>query len=206
MATPETLRKHRVVIVPADNPVRIHAVRELFKEYAASLSFDLCFQGFEEELARLPGEYAPLSGMLLLGLVDDQVAGCVAFRRLDGEMAGEHGDLIGGSDLCEMKLCEMKRLYVRPGFRGCGLGAELIRSILECAAAVGYKKMRLDTVPSEMGKAVEMYRRIGFVEIPPYRKNPVPGAKYMELDLQDWKTALTQPAGQAQVLRNAKVT
>jgi len=194
VATPEAIPKRRIVIVPADNPVRIDAVRELFKEYAASLSFDLCFQGFEEEMARLPGEYAPWSGMLLLGLVDDQVAGCVAFRRLEGEMAG-------ASDVCEMK-----RLYVRPEFRGCGLGAELIGSILECAAAVGYKKMRLDTVPSEMGKAVEMYRRIGFVEIPPYRKNPVPGAKYMELDLQDWKTALTQPAGQAQVLRNAKVT
>jgi GNAT superfamily N-acetyltransferase len=206
MATPETLRKRRVVIVPADNPVRIHAVRELFKEYAASLSFDLCFQGFAEELARLPGEYAPLSGMLLLGLVDDQVAGCVALRRLVGEMAGEHGDIFGGSDVRDMKLCEMKRLYVRPEFRGCGLGAELISSILECAAAVGYKKMRLDTVPSEMGKAVEMYRRIGFVEIPAYRKNPVPGAKYMELDLQAWKTAISQRARQAQAHQNSKVT
>lgn len=182
MATPEPIPKRRIAIVPTDNPVRLAAVRELFKEYAASLSFNLCFQGFEQELARLPGEYAPWSGMLLLGLVDDQPAGCVALHRLEGEMAGEHGDLFGGSDVCEMK-----RLYVRPEFRGCGLGAELVNSILECAAAVGYRKMRLDTVPSEMSKAVEMYRKIGFLEIPPYRKNPVPGAKYMELNLQNWR-------------------
>lgn len=182
MATPEIIPKRRIAIVPADNPVRIAAVRELFKEYAASLSFNLCFQNFEEELARLPGEYAPWSGMLLLGLVDDQPAGCVASHRLEGEMAGGHGNLLGGSDVCEMK-----RLYVRPAFRGCGVGAELVNSILECAAAIGYRKMRLDTVPSEMGKAVEMYRKIGFVEIPPYRKNPVPGAKYMEVNIQKWR-------------------
>lgn len=185
MATPEIIPERRIAIVPADNPVRIAAVRELFKEYAASLSFNLCFQNFEEELARLPGEYAPWSGMLLLGLADDQPAGCVASHRLEGEMAGEHGDLFGGSDVCEMK-----RLYVRPEFRGCGVGAELVNSILECAAAIGYRKMRLDTVPTEMGKAVEMYRKIGFVEIPPYRKNPVPGAKYMEVNLQNWRAEL----------------
>jgi GNAT superfamily N-acetyltransferase len=176
------IRKHRISIVPADNPVRIEAVRELFKEYAASLSFNLCFQSFEEELARLPGEYAPWSGMLLLGLMEDQAAGCVAFHRLEGEMAGPHGDLHNGSEVCEMK-----RLYVRPEFRGSGLGRELIDSILNCAAAVGYRRMRLDTVPSEMGKAVEIYRKLGFVEIPAYRPNPIPGAKYMELDLRGWQ-------------------
>ena len=181
MATAETIPKRRIAIVPADNAVRIDAVRELFTEYAASLSFNLCFQGFETELAELPGEYAPWSGLLLLGLVDDQAAGCVAMRRLDGEMAGQHGEIFGGSDVCEMK-----RLYVRPQFRGCGLGRELIAAILRSAAAVGYRKMRLDTVPSEMAKAVEMYRQLGFVEIPPYRKNPVPGAKYMELNVQSW--------------------
>src|SRR5207248_914645 len=141
-ATP--IRKARISIVPADNPVRIEAVRQLFQEYAASLSFNLCFQSFEEELARLPGEYAPLPGMLLLGLVDDQVAGCVAFHRLEGEMAGRHGEGGGVADICEMK-----RLYVRPEFRRCGLGKELIDSILNCAAAVGYRWIRLDTVPTE---------------------------------------------------------
>ena len=172
----------RVVIVPADNPVRIGAIRELFKEYAASLSFNLCFQSFEEELARLPGEYAPWSGMLLLGLVDDQAAGCVAMHRLEGGMAGVHGELYGGSDVCEMK-----RLYVRPEFSNCGLGRELIYAILNCAAAIGYCKMRLDTIPSEMGRAVEIYQKLGFVEIEPYRVNPIPGAKYLELDIKLWQ-------------------
>ena len=183
----------RIVIVPADNPVRIEAIRELFKEYAASLSFNLCFQGFEEELARLPGEYAPWSGMLLLGLVDDQAAGCVALHRLEGEMAGQHGELFGGSDVCEMK-----RLYVRPEFRGCGLGRELVDSILNCAAAIGYRRMRLDTVPGEMGRAVEMYLKLGFVEIEPYRVNPILGAKYLELDITSWQANSAVRATHAQ--------
>lgn len=183
----------RIVIVPADNPVRIEAVRELFKEYAVSLSFNLCFQGFEEELARLPGEYAPWSGMLLLGLVDDQSAGCVALHRLEGEMAGQPGELLGGSDVCEMK-----RLYVRPEFRGCGLGGELVDSILKCAAAIGYRRMRLDTVPGEMGRAVEMYLKLGFVEIEPYRVNPIPGAKYLELDIKSWQANSAVRATHAQ--------
>jgi GNAT superfamily N-acetyltransferase len=183
----------RIVIVPADNPVRIEAIRELFKEYAASLSFNLCFQSFEEELARLPGEYGPWSGMLLLGLVDDQAAGCVAMHRLEGELAEPHGELYGGSDVCEMK-----RLYVRPEFRKCGLGRELIDAILNCAAAIGYRKMRLDTVPNEMGRAVEIYQKLGFVEIEPYRLNPIPGAKYMELDIKSWQARNGQTAHQSQ--------
>jgi putative acetyltransferase len=178
----QPIRKPRIAIVPADNPVRIEAVRKLFQEYAESLSFNLCFQSFAEELARLPGEYAPWTGMLLLGLADDQPAGCVALHRLEGEMAGAHGELFGGSDVCEMK-----RLYVRPQFRGCGLGRELVAAILNCAAAIGYHRVRLDTVPSEMGAAVEMYRKIGFTEIAPYRSNPIPGAKYMELDVRAWQ-------------------
>src|SRR5437588_3728973 len=149
----------RVAIVPADNPVRIEAVRELFEEYAASLSFNLCFQSFEEELARLPGEYAPWSGMLLLGLVDDQPAGCVALHRLDGEMAGDEDGL--GSP----NVCEMKRLFVRPQFRGCGLGQQLVDAVLKVASAIGYRRMRLDTIPNEMSTAVELYRKLGFVEI-----------------------------------------
>jgi len=180
--------QYRISIVPADNPIRIEAVRTLFKEYAASLSFNLCFQSFEEELAGLPGEYAPWSGMLLLGLVNDHVAGCVAFHHLDGEMAGVDGELHGGSDVCEMK-----RLYVRPEFRGCGLGGELIDCILQCATAVGYRRIRLDTVPNEMAKAVEIYHKLGFREIAPYSTNPVPGAKYMELDLRLWRERLHTP-------------
>lgn len=181
---PTPIRRQRIAVVPADNSVRIEAVRQLFKEYAASLSFNLCFQSFEEELARLPGEYAPTSGMLLLGLVDDQVAGCVAFHRLDGEMAAGHNESV------DSKVCEMKRLYVRPQFRGFGIGRELVDSILTCAAAVGYRWIRLDTIPTEMGKAVEIYRKLGFREITPYRMNPIAGAKYMELDLKEWQASL----------------
>lgn len=185
LAYTQAIRKRHIAIVPADNPVRIDAVRKLFREYAESLSFNLCFQSFDQELARLPGEYAPWSGMLLLGLVDDQAAGCVALHRLEGEMAGGHGELFGGSDVCEMK-----RLYVRPEFRGCGLGRELVNAILKCAAAIGYRRMRLDTIPDEMASAVEMYRKIGFVEIAPYRLNPIPGARYLELDIRTWQARL----------------
>jgi putative acetyltransferase len=189
MAHVQPIRKPHIIIVPADNPVRIDAVRKLFQEYAGSLSFNLCFQSFAEELARLPGEYAPWSGMLLLGLVEDQPAGCVALHRLEGEMADAHGELFGGSDVCEMK-----RLYVRPEFRGCGLGRELVNAILKCAAAIGYRRMRLDTIPNEMAAAVEMYRRLGFVEIAPYRVNPIPGAKYLELDIRAWLAQIADMA------------
>ncbi|HJW98558.1 MAG TPA: GNAT family N-acetyltransferase [Terriglobales bacterium] len=192
MRSQPPIRKRRITIVPADNPVRLEAVRQLFKEYAASLSFNLCFQSFEEELARLPGEYAPWSGMLLLGLADDRPAGCVALHRLEGEQAGDHGELFGGSDVCEMK-----RLFVRPEYRGCGVGRELIDSILRSAVAIGYRRMRLDTIPTEMARAVGIYLSLGFVEIAPYRPNPIPGAKYMELDLKrsqaQWAAAEATP-------------
>jgi GNAT superfamily N-acetyltransferase len=182
VATAETFHGSRIAVVAADDPIRIEAVRELFREYAASLSFNLCFQGFEEELARLPGEYASPFGMLLLGLVDNRSAGCVALHRLGGDMARECVDVSGTPDLCEMK-----RLFVRSEFRSCGLGHELVDAILKCAAAIGYRRMRLDTVPSEMSTAVHLYRKLGFVEISPYRVNPVAGATYMELDLKDWQ-------------------
>ncbi|HWC19177.1 MAG TPA: GNAT family N-acetyltransferase [Terriglobales bacterium] len=186
-ATAEAVCNHRIAIVPADNPVRIEAVRELFKEYAASLSFNLCFQSFEDELAKLPGEYAPWSGMLLLGLVDDQAAGCVALHRIGHIQMEEDNEIIA-----ELDLCEMKRLYVRPQFRGCGLGRELVDAILKCAAAIGYRRMRLDTIPSEMERAVEMYQKLGFLEIAPYRSNPISGAKYLELDLKSWQATATR--------------
>ena len=181
-AAAETIHRPRVAIVPADNPVRIEAVRELFQEYAESLSCNLCFQIFEQELAALPGEYAPWSGMLLLALVNDGAAGCVALHRFDGKDTSDDDEI-----LAELDICEMKRLYVRPQFRGIGLGRELVDAILKCAAAIGYHRMRLDTVPSEMANAVQMYRRLGFAEIAPYRENPVPGAKYLELDIRAWQ-------------------
>jgi ribosomal protein S18 acetylase RimI-like enzyme len=154
------------MIVVADNLERIGAVRELFLEYAKSLSFNLCFQSFEKELAELPGDYKPPFGVLLLSLSDGQASGCVALHRI------------------EEGICEMKRLYVRPQFRGTGTGSQLVRSLIESAVAIGYDRMRLDTVAEEMGEAVRMYRRLGFVEIPPYRENPMASALYLELDLK----------------------
>ena len=159
------------VIVVADNPEQIAAVRELFLEYASSLGFDLCFQSFENELAGLPGNYALPSGVLLLGLSNDQAAGCVALHRL------------------EDGVCEMKRLYVRPQFRGTGIGSQLVRRVIESAVAMGYKRMRLDTVADQMQDALRMYRRLGFLEIEPYRENPIPGALYMELDLKQFEAS-----------------
>ena len=130
--------------------------------------------------------------MLLLGLVDDQPAGCVALHRLDGEMAGDEDGL--GSP----NVCEMKRLFVRPQFRGCGLGQQLVDAVLRFASAIGYRRMRLDTIPNEMSTAVELYRKLGFVEIAPYRVNPIAGAKYMELDLRSWRASSSPTAAKVQ--------
>ena len=181
-AAAESLHRPRVAILPADNPVRVDTIRALFQEYAESLSFNLCFQSFEQELAALPGVYAPWSGMLLLAQVNDEPAGCVALRKFGTNSASEDDEI-----LAELDVCEMKRLYVRPQFRGIGVGRELVDAILKCAAAIGYRRMRLDTVPTEMGTAVEMYLRLGFVEIAPYRENPVPVAKCLELDIRGWQ-------------------
>lgn len=140
-------------------------VRELFLEYARSLDFDLCFQSFDQELAGLPGDYAPPRGALLLAFHNGVAVGCVALRPLESD------------------ICEMKRLYIRPAARGLKLGYALTTAVIEAARAAGYRKMRLDTIGTSMQRAVEIYRRFGFVEIPPYRANPVPGALYMELTL-----------------------
>ncbi len=140
-------------------------VRTLFREYAGSLNFDLCFQDFEQELTSLPGPYAPPSGRLLLATVAEKPAGCVALKKLaDG-------------------VCEMKRLYVRDAYRGTGLGRTLAEQIIREARDLGYEAIRLDTVPSVMGSAVGLYRSLGFREIPPYCFNPVPGALFLELPL-----------------------
>jgi ribosomal protein S18 acetylase RimI-like enzyme len=154
-----------LVFHQAESLAQIVQARELFLEYAQSLGFSLCFQNFDKELANLPGEYAPPEGRLLLAEVDGQVAGCVALHKLEND------------------ICEMKRLYLRPQFRGKGLGPILADRIIAEARQLGYTRMRLDTVEPVMKDAVAMYRRIGFREIAPYCNNPIAGALYMELVL-----------------------
>lgn len=159
-------------IVPATTPDQLRQVRRLFEEYAASLSFDLCFQNFQEELDGLPGDYAPPEGGLWLATSNrDEVSGCVALRRL------------------EPGIGEMKRLYVRPGFRrerteaGVSIGRELAFRIVEAARACGHRRLRLDTIGPQMEAAIKLYRTMGFTEIAPYYPSPVPGTVYMELVL-----------------------
>ena len=142
--------------------MHIAEARTLFQEYAASLNFTLCFQSFEQELAGLPGDYSPPRGRLLLARSGERSAGCVALHPL------------------EPGVCEMKRLYVRPEFRRQGIGKALLDTVLAEARALGYERMRLDTVEPLMQDAVRMYRAYGFREIAPYRENPVAGAMYME--------------------------
>jgi putative acetyltransferase len=153
----------RTELIQAALPEHIEQTRALFLEYADSLGFSLCFQSFDEELKNLPGAYAVPSGRLLLALYEQQAAGCVALRNL------------------EANICEMKRLYVRPAYRGKGLGRILVEGVIAEARAIGYERMRLDTIASSMKDAVELYRRMGFEEIAPYRANPIEGALYMEL-------------------------
>jgi len=148
-----------------ESPVQIARARDLFLEYAQSLGFSLCFQNFDKELADLPGEYAPPEGRLLLAEYAGQLAGCVALHKLDSN------------------ICEMKRLYLRPQFRGKGFGRILANRIIAEAQLIGYQRMRLDTVEPVMKDAVAMYRKLGFKEIPAYRPNPNAGTIYMELRL-----------------------
>ncbi len=154
-----------LTLTQAESPAQIVQARELFLEYAKSLGFSLCFQNFDKELAELPGDYAPPEGRLLLAEYEDQLAACVALHRL------------------EPGICEMKRLYLRPQFRGKGLGRALAERIITEARRIGYQRMRLDTVEPVMKDAVAMYRKLGFAEIAPYRPNPIAGAMYMELEL-----------------------
>ena len=155
----------RLTLRQAESPAQIAQARELFLEYADSLGFSLCFQRFDQELAALPGEYAPPDGRLLIAEYRGQLAGCVALHKLEPE------------------ICEMKRLYLRPQLRGRGVGRAIAETVIAEARLIGYRKMRLDTVEPVMPNAVAMYRRLGFVEIEPYRANPIEGALYMELEL-----------------------
>lgn len=154
----------------AETASQVEQARELFLEYAQSLGFSLCFQGFDKELAGLPGDYSLPDGRLLLATCDHQLAGCVAMHPLKS-VNPVH------------RICEMKRLYVRPQFRGKRLGRVLAERIIADARAIGYTHMRLDTISSTMAEAVALYRRLGFQEIAPYRENPIASALYMELQL-----------------------
>jgi putative acetyltransferase len=150
-------------LLEATLPEHIEQARSLFLEYGNSLGFSLCFQSFDEELKSLPGAYGPPSGRLLLAHRAGHAAGCIALRKLDHN------------------ICEMKRLYVRPGNRGLGLGRMLVERLIEEARAIGYERMRLDTIESAMKDAVALYRRMGFMEIAAYSAIPIESALWMEL-------------------------
>src|SRR6202030_780345 len=152
-----------LALVQAESPAQIAEARELFLEYAQSLGMNLCFQNFEQELAGLPGHYAPPDGRLLLAAYEGLLAGCVALHKW------------------ETGVCEMKRLYLRPSFRGRGLGRAIAETVIAEARSIGYQRMRLDTIEPIMKDAVEMYRRLGFREIEAYRATPIVGAMYMEV-------------------------
>jgi putative acetyltransferase len=154
-----------VRLTRAETEGQVEEARTLFEEYADATGVDLCFQNFGHELATLPGDYAPPSGRLILAYDGGEPAGCVALRRVDETV------------------CEMKRLYVRPAFRGTGLGRTLAERIIEEGRGIGYERMRLDTLPS-MRSAIALNRSLGIKEIEAYRYNPVEGTLYMELRLR----------------------
>lgn len=158
----------QIDLLTPSSPQDIVLARELMREYAASLQVDLCFQGFEEEMAALPGEYAEPGGALLLALVDGQIAGCCALRPL--------------ANVDYPNAAEMKRLYVRKAFRGFGLGRQLVDAILDAARRAGYASVLLDTL-SDMEAARALYLDLGFQEIPPYYLSPIAGAHYLKVDL-----------------------
>jgi putative acetyltransferase len=157
-----------ISLITPDGSDGWHETRAILRDYSASLTVDLSFQNFDQELAELPGVYAQPSGLLLLALVDGAVAGCGAFRDLP--------------DADVPNACEMKRLFVRPAFRGFGLGRMLAQALMDRATEAGYSSMFLDTL-DEMETARGLYESLGFVEVPPFYFNPVPGAHYLRVDL-----------------------
>lgn len=157
-----------IVVREAQSVEDIQAIRSLFVDYQADIGVDLCFQGFEAELAALPGDYAQPYGQLLLATVDGAPAGCCAYR------------VLPNSD--HLNACEMKRLFVRRAYRGFGLGRMLAEQLMSRAQVAGYTTMLLDTL-SEMEAARALYEELGFVEIAPYYHNPLPGAHYLKASL-----------------------
>jgi ribosomal protein S18 acetylase RimI-like enzyme len=155
-----------LTILQAETAEQVSIASELIQEYAASLNFNLCFQGFEDEIRSMPGKYAPPAGRLLIALWDGRPAGVIALRPLE-----------------EAGLCEMKRLYVRPEFRGHQIGRILAQRIINDATEAGYSRMRLDTVGGKMDRAIAMYRELGFTETDPYYQTPVGQTLFMELAL-----------------------
>lgn len=154
-----------IKIIKANTIELITQAKTLFIEYAESLNFNLCFQNFNAELESFPDQYSSPTGNLLLALSDNKAIGCVGIRYF------------------EKDVCEMKRLYVKPKYRGKNAGKELAVSAIKSGRALGYKYMRLDTL-SSMEIANHLYKLLGFMEISPYRNNPIDGAIYMELDLR----------------------
>ena len=168
-ATRRNPKSPRIELRPPSSAQELARTAEIFREYAASLDVDLCFQDFDAELASLPGEYAAPRGHLLLAYVDGQLAGCGALRPF--------------ADAEDGNACEMKRLYVRPAFRRFGLGRALAKTLLDEARRAGYSTVLLDTL-DDMEAARELYASLGFVEIPPYYFNPIAGAHYLKAELR----------------------
>ena len=154
---------HLLELIHVESEPAIEQIRGLFLEYARSLDFSLCFQSFDRELRELPGPYAPPDGRLILCQFAGRPAGCIALKKLEPDV------------------CEMKRLYVRPEFRGHQLGLKLTTHLINEGRRAGYTRMRLDTIRETMQKAIELYQSVGFKEIPPYYDNPLPEALYMDL-------------------------
>jgi putative acetyltransferase len=167
-----------LTIVQAETAAQVATARELIEEYAAWLEFKLCFQGFEEEMQSMPGKYARPAGRLLLALWDGRPAGVIALRPLD-----------------ESGLCEMKRLFVRPEFRGHNIGRLLAERVIREAAEIGYSRMRLDTVAGKMDSAIAMYRELGFKETDPYYQSPVGHTLFMELLLTQGQASSEENRG-----------
>jgi ribosomal protein S18 acetylase RimI-like enzyme len=160
-------------IIEAARIDELEEIRTLFREYESEIGIDLCFQGFEQELADLPGKYALPRGRLLIARIGNELCGCIALRPL----------------LADNDVCEMKRLFIRRAYRGMGLARRLVERLFEEARSAGYRTMRLDTLAS-MADALALYRSLGFREIPAYYASPLPGTVYLEFDL-----TMTPPIG-----------